>query len=316
MIHALPPRPAASRITLAQVPPSFDGYDKAKWETFFDALTTYIGAYESEFDSERKRIYFTLSLLRAEDGSACPASNWARNWKRSHLRYGTLNLGETFEELVDELEKTFKDQNVKETAFLRLLGTRQGKIPLADFLQAFELNAEEAGYHPGNSIHDTFLCQTLEALISDEVRRQLYAGGIEIPGQYRDLKKRLMTINGILERGKVLKNQWASGGMFWTPAKTTTTVPAIGNKGNTPYQGTAPHLAKRIGPGETAPMDVDRARQNPRPFLCYNCGKAGHMKRECPEPPKKKFNIRSIRTDDYTQEDLQALATILREKGF
>jgi hypothetical protein len=40
------------------------------------------------------------------------------------------------------------------------------------------------------------------------------------------------------------------------------------------------------------------------------------MKRECPEPPKQKLNIRSIKTEDHSQEDLQALAAMLREKGF
>jgi hypothetical protein len=35
------------------------------------------------------------------------------------------------------------------------------------------------------------------------------------------------------------------------------------------------------------------------------------MKRECPEPPKRNFNIQSIKTEDYTQDDLQALAAIL-----
>jgi hypothetical protein len=40
------------------------------------------------------------------------------------------------------------------------------------------------------------------------------------------------------------------------------------------------------------------------------------MKRECPEPPKRQFNIRSIKTKDYSQDDLQALVAILREKDF
>jgi hypothetical protein len=63
-------------------------------------------------------------------------------------------------------------------------------------------------------------------------------------------------------------------------------------------------------------MDVDTSKMKVGAFKYYNCGKEGHMKWECLDPPKKKFNIRSIQVDHYTQEDLQALTAILREKGF
>ena len=71
-------------------------------------------------------------------------------------------------------------------------------------------------------------------------------------------------------------------------------------------------MSVKLGPGQTAPMDVDRQKT----IKCYNCGKEGHMKKACPEPPKKKFNIRSIEVDKYPEDDLKALAAILREKGF
>jgi hypothetical protein len=119
----MPLRTSSSRITLAKMLPSLDGTDKSQWDTWYKKLTMYTGAYHSEFDSEEKKIFFTLLLLGKEGGSPCPASNWAQNWKYTHLHYGSLNLGETLEQLLKELESAFKNQNVKETTLLHLINT-------------------------------------------------------------------------------------------------------------------------------------------------------------------------------------------------
>lgn len=136
------------------------------------------------------------------------------------MRLGRLRAGYSFEDFIEELDGMFQDKNVKQTVHLCLMTTRQGKTSLADFIQVFELNAEEAGYAPNDfeSSHNTFLVETLENLVNDEVKDQLYAGGIEIPDNYWDFKSRLITINGVLERKKLRAAQAAKRG-YWVPAK-------------------------------------------------------------------------------------------------
>ena len=67
-------------------------------------------------------------------------------------------------------------------------------------------------------------------------------------------------------------------------------------------------------------MDVDRSRQNRRPFRCFNCGKFGHLSRNCPDPPRQKFSIRSlvaqIEEGDKESSILKQLADKFREMGF
>ncbi|KAJ7434175.1 hypothetical protein B0H11DRAFT_2216856 [Mycena galericulata] len=67
--------------------------------------------FQSQFNSEKKKIPFTLSLLGRAD----------RNWRRRKLSHGTLSLTYTFAELIEELEQTSKDQNIKQTAHMRLI---------------------------------------------------------------------------------------------------------------------------------------------------------------------------------------------------
>ena len=121
-VLAMPRSSSSSKITLARAPPMFDGEDKSKWDTWYDTLTDYIGAYESEFDSDKKKVYYTISHLGKSDGSSCPATVWKKNWKARTLK-GGLSAFYTVEELIDELEASFKDQNGVQSAHLRLTTT-------------------------------------------------------------------------------------------------------------------------------------------------------------------------------------------------
>ncbi|KAJ7435700.1 hypothetical protein B0H11DRAFT_1901486 [Mycena galericulata] len=87
----IPLRPAmpSTKVILANPPPFFNG-NKTKWSNFHDTLSTYIAAYDDELDTQKKRVFFTISFLRNEDGSDCLAADWVRNWKKRTFSAGAL----------------------------------------------------------------------------------------------------------------------------------------------------------------------------------------------------------------------------------
>ncbi|KAF8167024.1 hypothetical protein K438DRAFT_1983854 [Mycena galopus ATCC 62051] len=212
----------SSKISLAKALPMFDSEDKSKWETWHDALTDYTGAYESEFDSNKRKVYYMISLLGKSDSSSCPAALY----------------------MFEELQSSFKDQNGVQSAHLCLTTTQQGKAGMAKFIQVLELNAEEAGYHPSSKHDDIFFMEMLEGLINKEIQTQLFAGGMEAPQMYKELRRHLNTISNNLEREKLREAQVARKNPWWQQA------PPNKNTGPTAKNtGGAPDLARTPAPG-------------------------------------------------------------------
>jgi len=57
-------------------------------------------------------------------------------------------------------------------------------------------------------------------------------------------------------------------------------------------------------------MDVDTAQQQNQ---CFNCGKVGHFKRNCPDLPKAKFNAQALALDLSDEEKRELVDQILPE---
>jgi hypothetical protein len=55
-------------------------------------------------------------------------------------------------------------------------------------------------------------------------------------------------------------------------------------------------------------MDVDGMRKS---NLCFNCGKTGHFRRDCPVPDKRTLNVRAIAMELSPEEKNELLATLV-----
>lgn len=301
----------SSKVILATTPPFFSG-NKSKWNNFYDSLSTYIAAYDEDLDTNKKKIFFTISFLRNEDGSDCTAADWVRNWKKRTFTNGALPATYTFTTLITELEAAFKDQNLAQIAHAKLTNTRQGKMTLTEFFQQFELNADQAGYSPNSpdTGYNSFLNELLEDLVNHDIVSQIYIGGTTLPTTYAGFKERLIQIDANRERERIRHNR--RGHFVPKAPQTSTQTPPMSSS-------SAPNLAKSLAHGPV-PMDVDKQKQSRKPFSCYNCGKEGHMARNCPEPDKRKLNLRvvcaQIDKEDNDSEVMKALAAKLRERGF
>lgn len=312
-----------SRVQYAAVPAYFTG-DKSKFEDFTSQLRRYFGAYATEFDTSSKRIWFTLSLLRSEDGQRCPSAVWARNWERLYLtedgeikKWKTTNAqGAEVErdmmmsDFISQLEASFLDKTRKQTALLRLRKFRQGKKPLSDYLTDFEMLADEAGLNPGD--HGEVLIDYLEENVNKELTDPLYNGVEVVPTAYYDYTAVLTKVAGNLEKKRIRGELWAPGFTF----RTGNSNSAASSSSKAQGTGTSPNTQKST----PAPMDVDKTSTR-APIKCYNCNKEGHIARNCPEPAKpRKINLRNLTSQLDNEEKgsatLEALAAYLREKGF
>jgi hypothetical protein len=251
-----------------QQPAFFDGTNKNQWRLFSKTLNNYLDVHEAFLNTEKKQIHFAGSLLRNDKGFECPSANFFDKWVNDHSRYGTQRLRNDigFDEFFEDLRKEFEPRDSEEKAIKELTEMRQGKLPLIDFFQKFELLASRANITSQHQI----LIAYLRVAIKKEYIDDLFRTPLAVPRTFPKFKEALLQLE---ENYNFIKTSTPTFTRpQWNP-------PAGQHSGGVPAKSyTAP--AGSAG----APMDIGATN------MCFNCGKVPRTKEEfhradeCKEP--------------------------------
>jgi hypothetical protein len=275
-------------------------WDKYKRQTF-----VYIQENKKDFDNDESVIRFLLSFMMGglpEKFAANFIDEIMVEYEeevRDHRIYGGIqpvaDWG-TESDFYAKCEEAFGDQNKKANAEHQLALLKQGNRTAEEYFQEFDQLARTAGYQRG---HDDVLVKYLNEQIKPSIIDKIYAVG-KLPKRYKEWKEAVLNIDG-LERRRAEQKKFVSAQHFNPTTRTNPPPRTPAERKTTP----APQAIDRVPKIE---LDVARAKG-----LCFRCGKAGHMSRNCPD--KGKFQVRSLVTE-LTDEEKKEAAETLRKEGF
>jgi hypothetical protein len=292
---AAPAAPTSSPSIKFNPPEVFDGSPK-KFRTWLRDLEIFLAAYEVTDDA--KRILAALSYMRG--GNADEFVQQTANDATSQTPY---NWG-TWADFKRRLATRFQHANFKKEAREQLEHFRQGGNSIDEFFTKLDMLFFDAGL-----TDDAEKQRILEKSIRNDILMTIYSSDALLPADYDTYKAKALQIGRQKERFRQLTAHTSSSSTSKPapskPQYNFVTQISHPTKGSAPTQ--QPHYA---------PMDVDRTRQ---PMRCFNCGKTGHLRRDCPDE-KTKLNIRVLLSslEDSELEELRETMNgdMLKEQDF
>jgi hypothetical protein len=236
----------------------------------------YINEYAADFDTDEKRIRFTLSFMTG----GLP-EKFAANFIDQVIDQATAGVYDwgTVTAFQAQFDEAFEDKNKKSNAENQIALLKQGSKTAEEFFQEFDQLAFVAGYNDGH--HGDILIKLIKDAIHNSIIDSIYNAGT-LPDTYANWKVRITSIDNLQRQRAVEKKSHAPTVVH----KTIVVDKSAATAANAPAQRTG---TGTIYGGAGQKMDIDKARQS---GLCFKCGKPGHISRNCPD--RKAFQIRSI----------------------
>ncbi|EGO23127.1 hypothetical protein SERLADRAFT_439871 [Serpula lacrymans var. lacrymans S7.9] len=307
-----------SKAVLATPPFKFIG-KKEMYVDWKNALANYFFAYPRSFQTNSSKILFALSRISSDKANdAC--HTWKANFNNKTAVLGDLfaprNWG-TISEFIKELDNEFLDPHLKLKAEIALHNYEQREMTVDAYFGGLESKLMEAGLSPDADesypfIH-SILRRNLSQFLRDRISQQenLPNTYLEWKAAARKWEQRNEELN--LERRKDKPPQQRLPFQYqryqphyqqnqnYPPPQHRQTVPQTEtqrpryiqqrpyytpSQRPPPQNAVHPNTAGMFG-GSGVPMEIGssnmqrQCRPNPN-VTCYNCGKQGHIARNCP----------------------------------
>lgn len=260
-------------------PSDFDG---TKWDIFSAQILLYLFANKKKIKTDTEKITTILSFMKS--GSA---ATWAR-YKAEQMFIDSTNgmpldtpRAGIFSDFWKECLAMFQNPDQKAEASRDVTELKQGHKTCAEYFQLLDQALVRAGY-VGSGL-DTWIIEQVRVSIDPSIAMDVarVTPPITTYEAYKDMARR---IDQQVRAQKAAKHEDRRG--------TSSSKPVFIHKGRDHHIKTKrdPTGVTHGGMGE--PMQLDEAK---RRNLCYNCGKPGHMVKDCPTGRQKaKQYVRSL----------------------
>jgi hypothetical protein len=239
------------------------------------------------------------------------ANDWA---SARHDQYEDRGYG-SFREFLQNLDKTFKDQNEAQKARDKLNVYRQGSLTADEFFVKFESLMAKAGITEEDN--QIYLIGRLEQNVNWDIIDKI-SNSENQPQTYDNWKNRIILLDGLQRRRNEQKKYWQGGGQnqgrvnagSGPRPRPSDKRPSYGNN----ERRSAPDRAHAQGESSEAtktayePMDIDRQKAR-REGLCFKCGGKGHMAGQCTDNRE-----RQVRATITEEEDKDAEIARLKDE--
>lgn len=285
-----PPRPLLSA-TKAKVatPSEFDG-DRSRGRAFINSCTVYFRLCQNHFSDDQERILWALSYMK---------SGRAAKWADSIFRWEEQNPNHArfldWQDFVEAFKTHFYPVDAEASAVNILESTAyyQRSRSVDDYLDEFRTLISDSGYTDAKVIVVKFR-RGLQSAIQNAIATMVSGRptDTDFEGWYAAARR--------IDQAKAANDAFQTSGRADPPSRpkpvfTPTPRPAA------PI--IIPPPAPKPSDSGPVPMDIDLSRKSALlPPTCYRCGKAGHVKADCP----KRFDVRHM-TMAEKEELIQSL---------